>query len=477
MKIKKWLISSYLIIILVPIITALFIYKGIDHCNKKVEFNNYINTINKAEFYEKKLKDPKLYKKVQKNTSLLEEEDKTSVQINLYDNNGFTMYSSLNTVGGAFPLNSEQLYSNLYNLQVGYRANTIKKPVLVNGDIIGFYEIIVARENLIKEVNKVAIVSFILFVSVVSLVFIVAIYFLNKKIIKPVKMIIRSMNSYAKGEDNTIPKYNKKDEIGELINHFIIMKEEIEKQKKDKEYLIAAISHDLKTPLTSIRAYGEAIREHEDLNKEDLNKYSSIIINKSDYMKTMLDELFTYTILNTKYDLDKVQVDGEEFIDMLFDGYNELCEKQGVNLIKDIKVNSNLEVDVNSIIRIVDNLVNNALRYVTTGESICLGAYSTDVSLPSWLGEDVIEELNSRRKEYTMIFVKNHGEPIKKEEQDKIFKAFYQSDDSRNKENNSGTGLGLSIVKLIIEKHGGHVDIVSKDNFGTLIACFLPEDF
>lgn len=481
MKLKKFLVLSYIIVMLTPILTGIFIYKGIQIYNEKVEFKEYINAENKIQKYEKKLQDTEIYTKSKKKSALIGEEDKNSVKINLYDKYGMKIYSSLNE-GLTFGLDSEQLYKDLYVFQKGYRANKIKKPVLLNGDIVGFYELIVSRDNFVKATNNVTFTAFIIFALILLTVFISVIYVLNKKLTTPISILVDAMKSYAKGEENLFIEYDKKDEIGDLISHFESMKDEInenkkeiEKQQNDKEYLIAAISHDLKTPLTSIRAYAEALKEYKNLNVKDIDEYTSVIINKSDYMKNMLEDLLTYTLLTTQYKLDFVDVEGEEFVEMLFSGYDELCEANKINIIKEIKVSGNYQVDVKSMIRVVDNLLSNALRYVKSGGSIYLGAYSEEFQLPSWLGDEFIEELNKIRKDRLLIFVKNDGEAISKNEQEKIFNAFYQSDHSRNKTSKSGTGLGLSIVKIIIEKHDGKVKLLSENNFGTIIGCFIKK--
>lgn len=481
MKIKNWLITSYLIVMITPIIIGIFIFIGINSCNKKEELNDYIKFMNKVNYYEKYVENPNLYTKVQRDLHLLKEEDKFLLKINLYDKYGGKLYSTFSQDMISF-LNEKDLYSNLYSIQRKYKTEEIKNPVLLNGDVIGFYQITMARNDVVKNINYLTIIALVIFILALMLVLAFAVYFLNKKINRPVSSLINAMKAYAEGEEDIQINYNKKDEVGDLINHFILMKNDLDKnkkqieiQQKDKEYLIAAISHDLKTPLTSIRAYGEALMEYKNLSDEEIDHYTSIIINKSDFMKNMLEDLLTYTLLNTKYDLDKVQVEGEEFLEMLFSGYDELCYINNVTLKKEIKVSGIYEVDVKAIIRVIDNLVNNGLRYVPKGGEIFLGAYSSEFSLPQWMDEEIKEKLNKNREDNIIIFVKNDGEPIKKSEQEIIFKAFYQVDDSRNKKGNRGTGLGLSIVRAIIEKHGGKIELISEKDFGTLIAFFIKK--
>lgn len=342
------------------------------------------------------------------------------------------------------------------------------------------------RSNIIKGVNDATIKAIIIFTLVFITVLLCMIKFMNKKFNNPIQMLIKAMKAFPLGEESSID-YKANDEIGELINHFNYMKgeiieknNEIEKEQKSKEYMIAAISHDLKTPLTSIRAYAELMNVQEEKN----NKYVKGILNKCDYMTNMLQDLLMYTILSSNYNMDFVDVEGEEFFEMLFSGYEELCKKNNINYLSEIKVNRNYKVDVKQMIRLVDNLVANAIRHTEKGKHIYIGAFSSQYELPNWVQGDDREKINSFRKSNTVIIVKNEGEEIPKEDIKRIIEPFYKGDRARNIDRKKlgtglekgGTGLGLSIVKLIIEKHGGEINILSSKDRGTLMVCVLKEE-
>lgn len=482
MKIKKSLLISYVFVMVTPILTCVCLYTNIYKLNQDRGIVDYINSLEKINYYEKKIVDSNLYHRVNRDLKILKDEDTNKIQIDLYDKYGIVLYSTSPT-NVIYELSKEQLFSDLYKFQEGYRANSIKKPVIKDGELIGFYKITVAKEDLVKKTNNLTVISIIIFIIIMFLILIVVVLFLNRKFTKPIGCLILNMNEYAKGNEDIDIKYNKDDEIGQLIKHFLLMKEEIrekrneiEKEQKSKEYLVAAISHDLKTPLTSIRAYGEIINQYENLNGDEIKKYSSIILNKSDYMKNMLEDLFTYTVLSSEYKLQKVLVECEEVFEMLFDGYDEMCKLNNLKYSYDINVDGKCLLDVNAMIRVMDNLVNNALRYTKSNGNIYMGAYSKSLNMPKWLPEDIKEELNTFQDDNILIFVKNDGNPIPKQEQELVLKAFYQSDGSRNKGNNTGVGLGLSIVKLIVNKHGGQVKIISRENFGTLIGFCIKKE-
>lgn len=479
MKLRKWLFLSHLIVILTPILTGVLLYNFIINYNKKIELNDYLTAVVKFKAYEEELNNPKLYIKPQKNLQFIRKEDENTVQINLYDAMGREFYDS-NEAPMHIALDKEELYSNLYKIQPGYKASTLKKPVFDNNTLVGFYKITIARENFIEGVNNKTIFAAVCFAMVILLVFIVVILLLNRKFNKPMKLLIEGMANFAKGKQSSIEYFNK-DEIGELINHFNSMKEELEEkrkiiefQQKTKEYMISAISHDLKTPLTAIRAYAEAIGSQNNLNLLEIKSKANVILNKSDYMKKMIDDLMVYTLLTSDYNMEFVEVEGDEFFEMLFSGYDETCEKNNIKLSVETSIDGMYKVDVKQMMRVVDNLMTNAIRYTKCGSQIWMGAFSLNYNLPDWIEDEVKDTIKAWKNEGCIVIVKNEGEGIKEEEQSKIFKPFYQTDDSRNKTSQSGVGLGLSIVNLVIQKHNGELKLFSRDN-STAFVCWIPD--
>ncbi len=477
MKLKRWLFLSHLLVMLAPILTGVLLYNLIVSYNKKVELNDYLVNVVKFKSYEEKLINPKIYTNAQKGINFIKKEDKNTVQINLYNASGEELYVSNQDL--VYRLNKEMMYSNLYEIQSGYKAFTLKKPVFDNDVLVGFYKITIARENFIEGVNDKTIFAAICFTIVLLLVFITVIILLNRKFNIPMKLLTEGMNNFAKGDKSSVKYYNK-DEIGELINHFNNMKEEVEEkrkniefQQKTKEYMISAISHDLKTPLTAIRAYAEAIGNSNDLNLVEIKNKSAVILNKSDYMKKMIDDLMEYTLLTSDYNMEFVEVEGSEFFEMLFSGYYDTCEKNNIKLSVEMLIDGIYKVDVKQMMRVVDNLMTNAIRYTEAKSQIWMGAFSLNHNLPNWIEDEFKDEIKLWKTEGCVIIIKNRGEIIKEEEKSKIFKPFYQIDNSRNKTSQSGVGLGLSIVNLVIQKHGGELKLFSQNN-STIFACWIP---
>src|SRR5690625_3856375 len=178
--------------------------------------------------------------------------------------------------------------------------------------------------------NRGVIVSAIFIISFI-IIYVVTAIIVHNRVNKRLTELMQEMSAFAKGY--MYPKSKaKNDEIGELKSHFYHMRDQIteaqeaiEAEQKDKEYMVATISHDLKTPLTSIKAYAEALRHTDPLSEEDQRLYQHVIIDKSNFMQQMLDDLLTHTLLQSQsYELSTVTVDGEEFFDMIISDYDAL---------------------------------------------------------------------------------------------------------------------------------------------------------
>lgn len=477
MKLKKWLFFSHIIILLTPVILGIILYLMINTLDD--DFVKKLYLINKCSKYEEKLLNTELYEKeLPENLVFVEKEDKGKIEIRLYNDLAKLIYSS-NKLDEKNYVNLENLYSNLNEINNGGVAYELKKPIIKDRKLIGFFKITILRSDFIQGVNYGTIWTIVSFIIIALVVFVVIMIIIHNKLNRPIMILINGMKKFAEGKDISL-NYNKEDEVGELIKHFKEMKkelkhkdEEILKEKKEKEFMISAISHDLKTPLTTIRANSETILSGENLNYEKIKLKVDIILSKSDYIKNMIDDLMMYSVLTCEYDLNFVILEDSEVFEMLFSGY-EISYEKGYKLEIDINVNSRFKIDVSQITRVVDNLMTNALRYAKKDGSISLGAYSMKNSNLNILSSNLKEKIKLWKKEGIVILVKNQLDKLDGFDKEKIFIPFSQCDSSRNKKNMKGVGLGLSIVKLIIEKHNGEIKVFL-DSDEVVFVCWIPE--
>ena len=448
------------------------------HNDEKVEeyyeVHEEIQTL-KPVLLEKDLYDPETSKQQ------LDEWTNDQTAIKLFNKDGYTLYSS-KAHSKQLMIKRDNLYKNLYELQQGLRAYTYKEPVLENGNVVGVYEITIARDEFVETVaNRSLFVTTIFILSFIAIYVVVAIV-VHNRLNKRLTGLMNEMSAFASGytypETRTV-----NDEIGELKSHFYHMRQQItdaqtaiKTEQKDKEFMVAAISHDLKTPLTSIKAYAEALESPENLTNVEREQYRQVIMEKSDFMKQMLDDLLTHTLLQSQtYELDTVTVDGEEFFDMIISDYEALCEEKELTLTTENSVTEEYDVNPKQLMRMADNLMMNAIQHTPNGGTVWLGTFSAADNIPIWLFDYVQQTYSFDTAEYMYLVVQNEGLGIDEANKTYLFNPLYQVDQARSKRDAHGTGLGLSVSQTIIEKHGGTIEVCSKINHGACFICAIPK--
>jgi signal transduction histidine kinase len=484
MKIKYWLMIVFFIVMLLPVITLYFLYVSLTNYDEKQDFIEYMNVSNRLSEMESIVKDVTYYKiQTREKYNEIDKFTSDSVKISLYRSDGTVLYSSMEEPSSFrfYQSNTDKLYKNLNEIQKNHRTYSLKKPVFQDGTIIGLFEITIGREEWLKGVNdrtKILAFSMILFF---VLLYTVVVFLLNYKLNKPLTYLQIQMTKFANGQEVTRKMKIANDEIGELFSYFHRMKttiektqQELTKQQKEKEFIVASLSHDLKTPLTVIQAYTEALRDESRLTDKERLEYRSIVFDKLDYMKQMLDDLTIYTTLQSSEEkLEFVVVEGQEFFDMLLSGFEEPCAKKNIALHLQQDVKSNYDVNVKQMTRIIDNLMSNGIRHTESGHSIWLAAISKEFPLPNWIYSPFLNELEKWRQGGTVILIQNHGQAIPDSQLNQVFQPFKQVEGARGLGGSSG--LGLSISKMLIEKHQGKIQLWSKAGYGTLVACWIKE--
>ena len=228
------------------------------------------------------------------------------------------------------------------------------------------------------------------------------------------------------------------DSINALVDSTVASMEEERQIEQSKDDLITNVSHDIRTPLTSIIGYLGLLKSSE-LN-EDQTKYIQIAYDKALQMKALAEDLFEYTTLrsstNNKLVLTPLHVNS--MLEQVAAGFELEAEKKNItfNVItrpRDLVI----DADAKMIVRMLNNLISNALKY---------GHGATEINLIA----------NKVNNEFVELRVENNGEQIPKKSLQKIFDRFYRVESSRNLKT-GGTGLGLAITKSMVDLHGGNI--------------------
>ncbi|PEU19706.1 sensor histidine kinase [Bacillus wiedmannii] len=244
--------------------------------------------------------------------------------------------------------------------------------------------------------------------------------------------------------------------VNELIEQLEKVQIETIKSQNARKSLLSSISHDIRTPLTSIIGYIDALKDNIAVSGEEKKEYIEIISRKSSNLKQLINEIFNMA----KLDADEVVIN-PEILEL-----TEITREVLINHLPEIKKN-NLELklslpktkcfimaDYLSIIRIIDNLIKNAIIYGKEGKV---------------LGIELIE----LQKEFQLL-IWDKGQGIAEHELDNVFERMYRSDQSRNSINGS-SGLGLSIAKSLVEKNQGKIWVESSPWNKTVFGIYFPK--
>lgn len=246
------------------------------------------------------------------------------------------------------------------------------------------------------------------------------------------------------------------DSINSLVDSTVNSINEERAIEKSKDELITNVSHDIRTPLTSIIGYLGLLKTGVS-SKEDQPKYVDIVYTKAEQMKSLADDLFEYTTLkstSTKLNLNELHI--YSMLEQVAAGFELEAEKKGIDIeIEARPKNLTIQADAEKLVRVYNNLISNAFKYGTGATKIKLVA-------------------NLVNKSEVELRVENNGEPIPVSAQKKIFDRFYRVETSRNTKT-GGTGLGLSITKSVVDLHHGTIRCQSDENWTSFIIR-LPLD-
>lgn len=282
---------------------------------------------------------------------------------------------------------------------------------------------------------------------------------INKGVFYPVRELNHAMSCIAKGNfDYALQIEENNGEIEQLYKSYEDMRlklkesseEKIQNEKQNRE-LVSNITHDLKTPITSIKGYVEGIIDGVADTPEKMDRYIKTIYTKAMEMDRLINELTYYSGIDSNkipYHFQRINVS---------DYFNDCVEEVGWDLeSKNIKLNySNLLssdtriiADPQQLKKVINNIIGNSVKYL-------------DKSRPGEIDIRLLDEIDSIRVE-----IEDNGKGIAAKDLPNIFERFYRTDASRNSAQ-GGSGIGLSIVKKIIEDHGGYVWATSKVGEGT----------
>lgn len=281
------------------------------------------------------------------------------------------------------------------------------------------------KGDILKLIREGALFQIVIYLVLYVIIFITA----SNIIIKPTKEITNDIKNYKFGKKIERRKIN--GELGLIQNEFVNLTERLEEEKKEQNRIIASISHDIKTPLTSIIGYADLINEEDDLKtiKQHNNKITDKALNLKEILSSFDDYLVNYE--NSPLKLTKVKI--KDIVNELNNDYKIDLENNNIEFEIITKLNKDeINVDTLKLKRIFSNLISNSTRYLSSEGKITISI---------------------TKDENNYIFkISDNGKGVDENILDKLFSPFFTTDKSRKI-----SGLGLSICKEFVELHGGSI--------------------
>ena len=272
----------------------------------------------------------------------------------------------------------------------------------------------------------------------ISLVFLTGVTgYIYAAVLRPFEKMKEYTAEIAKGNFDLSLDYSRSNYFGQFTWAFDSMRREITKARanereavENNKTVIATLSHDIKTPIASIRAYAEGLEAHMDSSPERRERYLSVIMRKCDEVARLTNDLFLHSLS----DLDKLKINAEplEICSFVQETIEELAAQQDDIFFIPPTFSAYVNADKNRLLQIIENLVNNARKYAKS---------RIDVSL-------------SQENGTVCLKIRDYGGGIPDKDMPFIFDKFYRG---KNCGNEQGSGLGLYIVKYLAEKMGGSI--------------------
>ena len=341
-------------------------------------------------------------------------------------------------------LSEKALYQGLSNINNTYAAKKFAVAVPVVGEDSQLLGIVLAvmDESEIMQVWRSFIGLFLMTSAIILLIAFLASSVTSMRQIQPITDMVKATRAYAAGDfDVRIPELDRSDEIGELAQSFNAMADSLAETERQRRDFIANVSHELKTPMTTIAGYTDGILDGT-IPPERERHYLQIISDESRRLSRLVRRMLDISQIQSK-EMKKEDFDICEVMRIALLSMEQKINDRGLDVETNIPEDSIMvQGDRDLITQVIYNLLENAAKFASPHSALYLGLATND--------------------EKAIISVRNHGVTIAPEEIPLLFERFHKSDKSRS-EDKDGYGLGLYVVKTILAQHKEHISVTSEN--------------
>ena len=437
-----WILIASIIATLITYIFAVLLYFKIQYNNKYPE-----------NFYEKQI--PKIAAYIrEKNTDLLSDKEEKGLK-DIISGDGIT-YRILNSDGNIlYGTNKDKIFIGKKELIDKLNTTFMVKGKFayvvpldndgkIEGAVILFYELGTSYQSIKRIVVIIALLSpfvyFIVFTRLFSML-------LVKKINLPLQLLIEASRKIREKDLDFEINYRSDNELGKLCNAFSEMKDELKKSlfaqwkiEQERIEMIEALAHDLKTPLSVIRVYSEALIDADFSENEKIEAYLNVIKGNAEKSSNLVMQMqYTSDLENINVALQLRDINLLEFLERKVSYYKLQAKEKEIDIV--LKTHGNMEhlaVDTDRLERILDNILSNSLQYTPNKGNI---------------------EISVNEEENSIVYeICDSGSGFLQKDLERAFDRFYRGDKARNSEGGH-SGLGLYIVKKLVEQLHGSIKI------------------
>ncbi len=324
----------------------------------------------------------------------------------------------------------------------------------IDGEVVG--AVFISSHTDYESAYTSRIFNTMLFAAVIILVILfIFIYFYVRSIVKPLQQMSEAAKAMVDGDFSRRVKVKRKDEISELAESFNAMAESVESLETMRSSFVSNVSHELKTPMTTIGGFVDAILS-DTIPPEQQKHYLSIVSDEVRRMSSLVNSMLALSKLDSgQTELQPTDVDIFDIICRVMISFERILERKNIEIIGADKLDRVMvKCDGQLMYQVVYNLFDNAVKFTPEGGYISI----------------FISEYNSLIE----IYIKNSGEGIAEDDIKHVFERFYKTDKSRSMDK-SGVGLGLYLVKSIMNYHKGDIQVKSVPGLYTEFTLKLPK--
>ncbi len=354
---------------------------------------------------------------------------------------------------------SEQAFESMQGREVSrYNADTdmveLAQPVIdSDGQVLG---VMIISSSIAANTEAFVRISFISLWIVIGIAVILVIlaFVFSRQLSSPFRALVKSINHIAEGNFDEYVHLKGYTEVEQISNAFNVMLSRLKKLEDSRQEFVSNVSHELKTPITSIKVLADSLNMQPDAPKELYQEFMHDIVEEIDRENQIITDLLSLVKMDKKNDdLNLSQVNINEMLELILKRLRPIAGKRNIELAFESTRTVTAEIDEVKMTQAFTNLVENAIKYNVAG---------------GW----VQVSLDMDHK-YFYVQVADSGIGIPPEYQDRIFDRFFRVDKARSRET-GGTGLGLSITKNIVLMHGGSIKVKSREEEGSTFVVRIP---